>query len=35
MTSNEHGKAISAEARQGLGILVVVPGLLLLSSVPA
>jgi len=32
MASNEDRKAISAEARQGLGIIVVVLGLLLLSS---
>jgi hypothetical protein len=35
MSSNRDRKAVSTDARQGLGVVVVVLGLLLLSSVPA
>jgi hypothetical protein len=35
MTANEDRKLVSAGARQGLGVVVLVLGLLLLSSVPA
>jgi hypothetical protein len=35
MSSNLDRKAVPASARQGLGVVVVVLGLLLLSSVPA